>query len=248
MPGAKKVTRSDALAICLHEMKQDTAGSTKSTVWKQNNTDESALDKRIVLLLPETLTMSEWRSLREYNVGTKAAYDFREVGADSDTVGKLLQTGSSKGQPLVLAVKLNEIDPVRHASLQACLDRGLVSCELHGDAHKLWQLTPHGKSMLRSFNQLEKERAVLQPRKDVPWEELHYFELILMCEADGWECRVKRHKANPEAYSKGKPNIFWMKQQDKSLNKLYLQALLTANKHQRSQRSSPRGVAPRCTP
>ena len=163
VPGAAKVTRSDTLAICLHEMKEDTAGSTKSTVWKQNNTHESALDKRIVLLLPETLTMSEWRSLRECNVGTKAAYDFPEVRADSDTVGKLLQTGSSKGQPFVLAAKLNEIDPVRHASLQACLDRGLVSCELHGDAHNLWQLTPHGKSMLRSSNQLEKGRAVLQP-------------------------------------------------------------------------------------
>ncbi len=61
--------------------------------------------------------------------------------------------------------------------------------------------------MLRSFNHVEKERAVLQLRKDVPWEELHYFELILMCGADGWECRVKRHKEKPEAYSKGKPNI-----------------------------------------
>ena len=58
-------------------MKEDTAGSTKSIFWKQNNTDESALDKRIVLLLPEAFTMSEWRTLREYNVGTKAAYDFR---------------------------------------------------------------------------------------------------------------------------------------------------------------------------
>ena len=159
-----------------------------------------ATNKPIMLLDVQNLKMDSLATLRQWSPSDGLQYHLHmalphdQRRSCESCAGVLLEAGALPGGPPFMNTPQNSIS---QDALEVLVARNVVECVNAQTSQDQWRLTESGLSVLQCVRTLkaslasECHRKFFQIRQEVPVQDRHAFELLLMLENDGFTFHVK---------------------------------------------------------